>query len=84
MSKMALFHVSPLYGRRTRNILLEVLSFSDARKRLDMLFEDILGKANKFSLFLSLLNLFPALFTVLYLGSNNGVSGKGLLFPQVP
>lgn len=42
MSEMALSYTSPLYGRRTRDILLEGLSFSDSMKLLDMPFEDSL------------------------------------------
>jgi len=42
MSEMVLSYASPLYGRRTRDILLEGLPFSDARKLLDMPFEDSL------------------------------------------
>lgn len=42
MSEMVLSYASPLYGRRTRDILLEGLPFSDARKLLDMSFEDSL------------------------------------------
>jgi AAA+ ATPase superfamily predicted ATPase len=42
MSEMVLSYASPLYGRRTRDILLEGLPFSDAKKLLDMPFEDSL------------------------------------------
>lgn len=42
MSEMVLSYASPLYGRRTRDILLEGLPFPDARKLLDMPFEDSL------------------------------------------
>ncbi|HWR25846.1 MAG TPA: ATP-binding protein [Methanosarcina sp.] len=42
MSEMVLSHASPLYGRRTRDILLEGLPFSDARKLLSTPFEDSL------------------------------------------
>jgi AAA+ ATPase superfamily predicted ATPase len=42
MSEMVLSYASPLYGRRTRDILLEGLPFSDSRKLLNMSFEDSL------------------------------------------
>ncbi len=42
MSEMVLSYASPLYGRRSRDILLEGLPFADACKFLDMPFEDAL------------------------------------------
>lgn len=40
MSELVLSHASPLYGRRSRDILLEGLPFSDALNLLEMSFED--------------------------------------------
>ncbi|WP_456474030.1 ATP-binding protein [Candidatus Pyrohabitans sp.] len=42
MSEAVLSHASPLYGRRTRDILLEELSFKHSRKFVRMPFEDAL------------------------------------------
>ncbi|MCK4928950.1 MAG: ATP-binding protein, partial [Methanosarcinales archaeon] len=42
MSEMVLSHASPLYGRRSRDILLEGLSFSDSKQFLNMPFQETL------------------------------------------
>ena len=42
MSEMVLSHASPLYGRRSRDILLEGLSFSDSKEFLNMPFQETL------------------------------------------
>lgn len=42
MSEMVLSHASPLYGRRSRDLLLEGLSFSDSKEFLNMPFQETL------------------------------------------
>jgi len=42
MSEMVLSYASPLYGRRSRDILLEGLAFKNAKEFLNMPFEDCL------------------------------------------
>jgi len=42
MSEMVLSHASPLYGRRSRDILLEGLPFSDSKEFLNMPFQETL------------------------------------------
>ena len=42
MSEMVLSYASPLYGRRSRDILLDGLYFENAREFLNMSFQDAL------------------------------------------